>query len=115
MRQGRRRQTSSPTSASASLISPKRSTAAPNSQCTISALGSTVLLEVGQQGPRDGEREEQPDRDHEQRRLDHEPPEPLAAWVQKRDPLRLRERPEDSGERGRRAEQCDESCADALL
>ena len=65
------------------------------SQCTISAL-RLHRAPPGREssGRATSEREEQPDRDHEQRRLDQEPPEALAARVQQRDPVGLGERPE---------------------
>src|SRR5439155_3460554 len=107
MRQRRRRQTSSPTITSASRIRPSVRKPIANSQCTISLGGSTVLLYVLDERARDNEREEHARQRNEQRRLDHEPPEPLAARVEQGEPVRLDERPDDAGEDRQRTEQRD--------
>src|SRR5262249_40217142 len=88
-RQGLLRQTSRPPIASQSRQRPMKSIAVANSQCTISACGSIVPLQVGEQRLGDDEREDHADRDDEQRRLDQEPPEALPARVQERDAVRL--------------------------
>ena len=80
------------------MIRPSTSTPVANSQCTISARGCISFLEVGDQRPSDDEREEQPRRRHEQRRLDHEPPEALVVRVQKRQPVGLDDRPDEPGD-----------------
>src|SRR5271167_2874559 len=95
------------------MISPRSRIAAPNIQWTNSALGSIAFLEIVEQRPRDGPREEQADGDDEQRRLDHEPPEPLPARVQERDPVRLCERPDEPRERRRRPDQDECPCTNA--
>src|SRR5262249_41783214 len=95
-------------------IRPSTSTPLANSQCTISARGCILFLEVGDQRPSHRDREEQPGRHHEQRRLDHEPPEPLAGWVQKRQPVRLDERPDEPGEDSERPEQRNHPCPPAM-
>ena len=56
---------------------------------------------------------EQAREDDEDRRLREEPPEALAVRVQQRDPLRLRDRPDESGQRGRRSDEPDEAGAQA--
>src|SRR6476661_1054830 len=92
-RHGLLRQTSCPTIASASRQSPTNRIPVANSQWTISACGSIVLLQVGEQRLRDDEREDDAGGGDEQRRLDQKPPEPLPVWVQERDAVRLQDRP----------------------
>src|SRR5439155_3141165 len=53
------------------------------------------LLEVLEQSGHDDEVEEEADCDHEQRRLDEEPPEALAVWMQQGDPVRLHDGPDE--------------------
>src|SRR3954452_3727048 len=86
-----------------------------NSQWTNSARGSTVLLEVGQERPRDREREEDPRRCNEQRWLDGEPPEPLMVRVQQGQPPRLDDRPDDPADDGQRPEEPDRADAGASV
>jgi hypothetical protein len=66
--------------------------------------GCTAFLQVFEQAGHDGEVEEEPDCDHEQRRLDEQPPEALAVRVQDRQPVRLHDRPDRAGQRGQRTE-----------
>ena len=80
---GAARQTSSPTSASASMISPKSRKPVANSQCTISALRlHRASSRSASSGRATTNAKNEPDGDDEQRRLDEEPPEALAARVQ---------------------------------
>jgi hypothetical protein len=69
------------------------------------------LLEVLKKSWYDNEVEEQPHGDHEQGRLDEEPPEALSTWMEQCDPVRLDERPGDTAKRGRRAERGHDSRA----
>ena len=89
-----------PTIASASRSRPRSRTPVANSQCTIS-LGAAPSLPRGRRrsGRATTSAKHDPGRDHEQRRLDQEPPEALAARVQQRDPVRLEDRPDDAGRR----------------
>src|SRR5438270_517205 len=107
LRHGRIRQTSCPTIASASRQSPTRRIPAANPQWTISACGSIVLLEVGEQRLRDDEREDQAGDGDEQRRLDQKPPHSLPARMQQRDAVRLQDAPDRPEGDGRRADQRD--------
>src|SRR5437870_1394550 len=81
---------------------------APKNQWTISARGSIPRLEIGDQRPGDEDREQEPDRDHEQWRLRDEPPEALAARMEQRHAVGLHDRPDDAGgARGRADERQD--------
>src|SRR6478735_4368577 len=100
-RQRRIRQTSCPTSASQRRHRPTKRIMAPNAQWIISARGCIRLLEIGEHRPCNEQREQRPDEDDEKRRLEDEPPEPLPAGVQKRDAVRLQDRPDQAGGRGR--------------
>src|ERR687888_2625345 len=102
-RQGRRRQTSSPTTASASSRRPMIRKPVANHQWTNSAFGSILcLFEVLDQGRRDEDGEAEPDKDHVERRLGEQPPEPLPVRMQNRQPVRLEESPRDApGDRPR--------------
>ena len=55
----------------------------------------------------DEDREQQPDDDHDQRRLSDEPPEPLAARVEQRHPVRLQDRPDNARGARRRPDERD--------
>src|SRR5207237_1828791 len=66
-----------------------------------SPTGAASALEVLEQPAREEAVEEQARQDDEDRRLREEPPEALAVRGQQRDPLRLRDRPDESGQRGR--------------
>src|SRR5437773_1839069 len=107
-RQARRRQTSVPTSASPRRQSPRRRNPVANSQWTCSLGGCMFPLQVLQESGHDEEVEEEAHCDHEQRRLDEEPPETLPTWMKQRDAVRLDERPRDAAEHGRRAESGDD-------
>src|SRR6059058_6329551 len=73
-RQARRRQTSSPTIASASSRMPRIRNPVANHQWTNSDLGSIPrLFEVGQERRRDEEREAEPDEHDVERRLREQP------------------------------------------
>src|SRR5436189_3739869 len=109
-RHARRRQTSVPTTASASRQRPSSSTPVANSQWTCSDGGCIVLLEVFEQPGDDREVEEQPDRDHEQRRLDEQPPEALADRMQDREPIRLHDRPDHARQHRQRPKCRHEAC-----
>src|SRR5712691_2794167 len=74
-RQLRRRQTSSPTIASASRNSPSSRKPVANIQWTCSLGGCIVRFQVVQQRARDEDVEDHADDDDEDRRLDGEPPE----------------------------------------
>src|SRR6266487_755100 len=79
-----------------------------NHQWTNSALGSILcLFEVLDQrrGEEDGEAEA--DQDDIERRLGEQPPEPLALWVQERQPVGLDEGPGDAPQHRQRADQID--------
>src|SRR6266849_4070138 len=104
-----RRHTSVPMIASPSRQSPSRRKPVANSQWTCSLGGCMFLLQVLEESRHDGEVEEQPHRDHEQRRLDEEPPEALTTWMQQGDAIRLNERPDDASEHRRRTERGDDS------
>src|SRR3954453_12770403 len=108
-RHARRRQTSVPTTTSASRHRPSSRNPVANSQWTCSAGGSTSLLQIFEQAWHDGEVEEQADAYDEQRRLHEQPPEALAVRVEKRQPIRLRDRPDRAGERGQRTKGRDET------
>src|SRR5205823_11961179 len=99
-----RRQTSVPTTASATRQSPRIKKPVAKSQWTCSAGGFMLILEVVEQSGHDDEVEEEADRDDEQRRLDEEPPEPLAMRMQQRDPVRLHDGPDEPRQRRCRAE-----------
>src|ERR1700676_2274607 len=86
------------------MIRPRSSTPAPKSQWTISAFGSIAPLDVGEQRPSNCIREEGPDRDHDQRRLDQKPPEALAARVQQGNACGLGKSPHDAADRRKWAE-----------
>src|SRR5579862_3673506 len=103
------RHTSGPTITSERMQSPSTSSPVANSQWTISAGGSTTLLEIHQQRTGDDQGEEEPGSDDEQRRLDGEPPEALVVRVQDRQPVRLNDRPDEPGRNGDRTE-----CGDCL-
>src|SRR5262249_31799400 len=76
------------------------------SQWAISAFGTTiVLLQVLDEPRRDEEDEDETDDDDEQRRLRDVVVEPLPVRVEECDPVRLRDRPDHSGEDRERAEQ----------
>src|SRR3954468_3543525 len=107
-RHARRRQTSVPTTASASRQRASRRNPVANNQWTCSLGGCMFLCEIAQQPRRDDEVEEQADRDGEERRLDEEPPDPLSQWVQQSDAVRLDDRPDDSAERRCRPERGDD-------
>src|SRR3982750_4611416 len=98
------RQTSSPTIGSASRTSPSSRNPVAKSQCTISAGGCIVLLEIGDERPCDDEPERDAGGDEEQGRLDREPPESLAARVQKRYASGLCDRPHEACQDGHRPE-----------
>ena len=66
-----------------------------------------MLLEILDQRAGDREREEQPGRDDEQRRLAQEPPEPLMVRVKQRQPVGLDDRPDQAGGDRERAEKRD--------
>jgi len=66
-------------------------------------LSLQVLDEPGS----DEEDEHESDEHDEERGLADEVVEALALWVQKRDAVRLHDRPDDSGEDGERAEELD--------
>src|SRR6266540_6039119 len=103
-RQARCRQTSVPTTASPSRQRPRIRKPVANSQWTCSAGGCTRLLEVFEQSRQHDEVEEEPDCDHEQRRLHEQPPEAFAARMQQRDAIRLHDGPDHADERRQRAE-----------
>src|SRR4051794_2331886 len=102
LRHGRICQTSRPTTASQRRQRPTKRMPTPKNQWTISAGGCIALLEVGEERPRDDEREDEPRGGDEQRRLDHEPPEALPARVQQRHAVGLQDRPDEAcgGDRG---------------
>ena len=58
-----------------------------------------MLLEILDQRAGDHEREEQPGRRDEQRRLAQKPPEPLVMRMQDRQPVGLDDRPDQAGRR----------------
>ena len=64
-----------------------------------------MLLEILDQRAGDHEREEQPGRRDEQRRLAQKPPEPLVVRVQDRQPVGLDDRPDQAGRDRERPEQ----------
>src|SRR6266568_601952 len=80
-RQARRRHTSVPTIASPSRQRPRIRKPVANSQWTCSAGGCIALLQVPEEAGHHDEVEQQPDQDHEQLRLDEQPPEALPQWV----------------------------------
>src|ERR1043165_6931054 len=84
-RHARRRQTSVPTTASASRSMPSSRIPVANSQWTCSEGGSIVPLEALQRARHDDEVEEEPRRDDEQRRLDEQPPEALPVRMEQGD------------------------------
>src|SRR5436190_17542722 len=89
-RQDRRRQTSSPTTASASRSTPRTRKPVANHQWTNSARGSILrLVQIGGEPRRDDERERQADEHDVQRRLGEQPPEALTVRVQQRQAVRL--------------------------
>src|SRR5207302_4594672 len=98
-RHARRRQTSVPTTASASRQRPRIRKPVAKSQWTCSAGGYMSSLEVLQQPRQHEEIEQKPDCDHKQRRLDEQPPEALAVRVEQGHAVRLDDRPDDSGQR----------------
>jgi hypothetical protein len=59
--------------------------------------------------------EERPYEQNEERRLDDEPPESLPVRVQKRDAIRLHDRPDDAGEHRHRADARHEPAANRVL
>src|SRR4051794_30537188 len=93
-RHGRARQTCCPTTASHRRQRPTNRIPLANSQWTISACGSMVVLQVREQRLRDHEREEDPDHGDEQRRLGDEPPDSLATRMQDRQAVRLQDPPD---------------------
>src|SRR5579871_4592389 len=97
------------------MISPRMRIAEAKSQWTNSACGSIPPLQVGDERARDRDREEDPGRGDEQRRLDDEPPEALMVWMQERQPVGLDDRPDDTAEDGDRPEQRDDPCAEARV
>src|SRR3954469_4117132 len=101
------RQTSWPTTASASRHSPTRRIPAAKAQWTISACGNIALLEVGEERFRHDDREHDPRECDEQGRLDQQPPEALAAWMQQRHAVRLKDRPNQPCGDRRRADERD--------
>src|ERR671930_2743501 len=107
-RQGRRRQTSSPTTASASSRRPMIRKPVANHQWTNSAFGSILcLFEVVEQGRGDEQCEAEPDQNHVQRRLGEQPPESLTVRVQDCQPVRLQEGPGNAREHRQGADQLD--------
>src|SRR5262245_7032090 len=102
------RQTSVPTTASATRQRPRMRKPVANSQWTCSA-GGCMFLEVLEQSGPDDEVEDQSDGDHEERRLDDEPPEAFPVRMQQRDAVRLQDRPGDADECCRRAERRDDA------
>jgi hypothetical protein len=62
------------------------------------------VLKVGEQAGHDEEVKKEPHCDHEQGRLDEEPPEALPVRVEQGQSIGLDERPENASERGRRPE-----------
>src|SRR5919204_1684985 len=107
-RHGRRRQTSSPTAASASRSNPMIRKPVANHQWTNSAFGSILrLVEVFEQRRSDEHREAEPDQDHVQRRLREQPPEALAVRMHDRQPVRLQKRPGDAYEHRQRPDVLD--------
>src|SRR4051794_3749985 len=89
LRHGRMRQTSWPTIASQRRQRPTRRIPAAKAQWTISAWGSIVRLQVGEQRLRDDEREDHAGGRDEQRRLQHEPPKALPTRMEDGQPVRL--------------------------
>src|SRR5439155_12759755 len=104
-----------PTTASASRHRPRIRKPVAKSQWTCSAGGCMVSLEVLQQPGQHDEIEEKPDRDHEQRRLDEQPPKALAARMQHRHAVGLHDRPDDSGKCRQGTERRDDACACGAL
>src|SRR3954447_25609937 len=102
-RQARRRQTSVPTTASASSSRPMIRKPAANHQWTNSARGSILrLFQVFDQAGCEQDREDEPGQDHVERRLREEPPEALSIGMKDRQPVGLDEGPRHSGEHRRR-------------
>src|SRR5579884_2767221 len=95
-RQARRCHTSRPTTASQRRHMPMKRMPAANSQCTISACGFTMLLQIDEERPRDDERERDANEHDEQRRFHEQPPHALPTRVQKRDAIRLQDPPDDA-------------------
>src|SRR4051794_32302974 len=89
LRHGRIRQTSWPTIASASRQRPTKRIPAAKPQWTISARGCIVRLQIGEERLCDDQREQGADQRDEQRRLEHEPPEPLPPRMQDRQAVGL--------------------------
>src|SRR5581483_8587549 len=107
-RHGRICHTARPTIASHRRHMPMKRMPAAKSQCTISASGFTVLLQVDEQRPGDHERERNPDEHHEKRRLDEQPPHALPVRMQERHAVGLQNPPDDAGGCRQRAEQRDD-------
>src|SRR5712691_12605068 len=82
-----------------------------NIQWTCSLGGCIRVLEVFEQSGHEDEMEERTDEDHEQRRLDHEPPERLPVWMQQGDAIRLHDRPHETDQHRQWAERRDQSRA----
>src|SRR5919204_268956 len=111
-RQGRRRQTSSPTTASASSSRPMIRKPVANHQWTNSARGSILrLLQVLEQAGRHQERKRETDENDVERRLGEQPPEALAMGVQHRQAVGLQEPPDDAGQHGQWTDQVDDDGA----
>src|SRR3954467_1135798 len=103
-RHARRRHPSGPTTASPSRHRPRARNPVANNQWTCSAGGVIRRLQVLEQSRHDEQVEHDADEQDEQRRLDDEPPEALPVRMEQRDAVRLRDRPDERDERGRRAE-----------
>src|SRR4029453_11844277 len=101
--------TSGPTIASEMSSMPSRSATAAATQCALSARGSMRFpsFEVLDEPRRDCEREHEPDRDDQERRLEEVVPEPLPGAIEEGDAIRLCDRPHDAAHDRERAHELD--------
>ena len=108
-RHRRRRKTAVPTIVSARRTSPRSRKSDANSQCEISALGTTLGPLAGPATSPGAIRSanSDPDEHDEQRRLREVVVQPLPVRMQERDPVRLRDRPDDAREDRERPEELD--------
>ena len=101
------RQTSSPTIASREQAEPEQQEAGREQPVDVLGRRLHQLLPASRsldQRPARRSAKTTPTRDHQQRRLDEEPPEALAVRVQQRHPVGLQERPDDAAQHRERAE-----------
>src|SRR5262249_5122897 len=99
--------TSVPTIASPSRQRPRIRNPVANSQWTCSAGGCIAVFQVLQHAGDDQEVEEQSDGEHEQRRLDDEPPEALIMWMEQGQPIGLHDGPDRRREHRQRPDRRD--------